>query len=235
MGPKAKTIKILSVGLAGMDVKFVEALHDAGGWELLDGLALHPGRGNFTADYPVYDPSNRSVSWEEWKIGSHGSYWNYYGSVLTAKNLIERYGGDKELWLTEVYSPGWPNSFWDDSPRNGAENAILAFALGQAEGAKAVMWYQLFDSLWWDKLGVDAKEREYFFGMLRRDGSPKPAFMAICTIAEALDQAKFRGWIAFPSDTNPKTRGLSFDTPRGDLAIISFLFSRHSRRLNRFV
>lgn len=220
MGPKAKAIKILSTGLAGMDVRFVEALHDAGGWDLLDGISLHPGRGNFTADYPVYDPSSRAVPWEEWKVGPHGNYWNYYGSVLTAKNLIARYGGGKELWLTEVYSPGWPNTFWDDSPRNGAENAVLSYALGQAEGVKAVMWHQLFDSVWWDRFGVNPKDREYFFGMIMRDGSPKPVFMAVCAIAEALDQAKFKGWIAFPKETNPKTRGLHFDTPRGPMSIL---------------
>jgi len=40
-----------------------------------------------------------------------------------------------------------------------------------------------------DRCGVDPKEREYFFGLLNRDLSPKPSFMAYCAVAEALEGA----------------------------------------------
>ena len=43
-------IKIISFGFAGTDEVFLEKLVTLGGWELLDGIALHPGRGNFTPD-----------------------------------------------------------------------------------------------------------------------------------------------------------------------------------------
>lgn len=212
MGGEALKVKLLSFGIAGMDVKFVERLHELGGWELIDGLALHPGRGNFAPDYPVSEP------WEKWTHGMHGSYWNYYGSVRTANRLIGKYGGGKSLWLTEVYSPGWPNSFWEDTPRNGAENVILTQALAMSEGVKATFWYQLFDSVWWDRLGVNPKDREYYFGLINRDLSFKPTMMAFFAAAEALDQARFVRWLQFPGRAH--TRGLLFDTPRGPMAVL---------------
>ncbi|RRJ97095.1 hypothetical protein Ga0100231_012410 [Opitutaceae bacterium TAV4] len=221
MGAPAADVKILSVGLAGMDVKFADAIQDAGGWKLLDGLAIHPGRGNFTPDYPVSKP------WQTWTHGAYGNYWNYYGSVRTAANLVKKYGDTpqkpKELWLTEVYACAFPNSFWEDSLRHGAENAILSFGLAMSEGVKALMWYQLFDSVHYDKLGVNPKDREYYFGLINRDLSFKPALLAYAAAAEELDQAKFVRWLKFPNTTNgeeSKTRGLLFDSPRGPMTIL---------------
>lgn len=213
MGDPADKVKILSFGIAGMDVKFVERMHELGGWELIDGIALHPGRGNFAPDYPVEEP------WKKWTHGMYGSYWNYYGSVRTANALINKYGGDKTLWLTEIYSPGWPNSFWEDTPRNGAENVLLTQALAMAEGVEATFWYQLFDSVWWDRLGVNPKDREYYFGLMQRDLSFKATLMAFVATSEALDQATFVRWInKLPGA--PNARGLLFDTPRGPMAVL---------------
>ncbi|MDR1282556.1 MAG: hypothetical protein LBK99_17300 [Opitutaceae bacterium] len=231
MGSPATDIKLLTTGLAGMDVPVIEGLHQLGGWDLLDGIALHPGRGNFAVDYPVYDPPARIDTWDDWKnreTGAHGSYWNYYGSIITAKALINRYDAQKPaddparktLWLTEVYSPGHPNSWWEDTPRVGGENAILTFALAHAEGVKAAFWYQLYDSIWFDQLGINPGEREYSFGLIRRDLGFKPSLLGFVTAAETLDCAVFKGWIQFPGKQNAKTRGLLFDTPGGPVAIL---------------
>jgi hypothetical protein len=212
MGPPASKIKILSLGLAGMDVKFVDELNEAGGWDLLDGMALHPGRGNFVADYPVNEP------WTTWVVGAYGSYWNYFGAVSTAVEKLNEIGGDKELWLTEVYSPGFPNSFWEDSLRNGAENTLLSLALAESKGVKAVLWYQLFDTVWYDRMGVNPHDREYFFGLIQRDLSFKPSLLAYCTAAEEFDQADFERWLTF--EDNKTSRGLLFDSPRGPLSVL---------------
>jgi hypothetical protein len=200
----------MSAGLAGMDVIFMQKLYDAGGWPLFDAMALHPGRGNYAADYGV------DHAYGEWTHGDHGSYWNFYGSVRTANDLLKKLG-EKPLWLTEAYASGFPNSWWDDTPRNGAENTVLQFVLTKAEGAKCLMFYQLFDSVWYDQFGVNPKEREYFFGMINRDMSFKPLLMAYCASAEALDQATFVR--ALKSDDS-NFRGLLFNTPRGPLSVL---------------
>lgn len=207
----AEHIKILSFGMAGMDLKFVEKFRQLGGWELIDGFALHPGRGNVTPDYPVTDPT------AAWEIAPKGGYWNYYGSVKTAALMLKEYGGNKPLWLTEIYAPTFPNSFWEDSMRHATENVVLTFALAQAEGVKAAMWYQLFDSVWYDRFGANEKNREYHFGLVNRDLSLKPLVLAYATAAEALDEARFQNWIPF---ADPDVKGMLFTSPRGPVAIL---------------
>jgi hypothetical protein len=44
--------------------------------------------------------------------------------------------------------------------------------------------------------------------------------MAYCTIAEALEDATFKGWIKFPDKKNNNSRGLLFDTPNGAMCIL---------------
>ena len=204
-------VKIMSFGLAGMDMKFIDKFGSLGGWDLIDGFALHPGRGNFTPDYPASIPS------KEWSLGMHGNYWNFYGSVRTARQMLDEAGGNKPLWLTEVYAPTFPNSFWEDSLRHATENVVLTFALSMAEGVRGAMWYQLFDSVWYDRLGVNNKDREYHFGLINRDLSFKPMLLAYCTIAEALDEARFNRWLNFD---DKDVKGLLFDTPRGPMAVL---------------
>ncbi|HVJ45288.1 MAG TPA: hypothetical protein VM511_02810, partial [Luteolibacter sp.] len=204
-------IRIVSFGMAGMDLKFVEKFRALGGWDLIDGFALHPGRGNVTPDYPVNDP------FEAWKIAPKGGYWNYYGSVKTAALMLKEYGGNKPLWLTEIYAPTFPNSFWEDSLRHATENVVLTFALAQTENVKAAMWYQLFDSVWHDRFGANEKNREYHFGLMNRDLSFKPMVLAYAATAEALDEAKFNRWLKL---ADPDLKGLLFDTPRGPVTIL---------------
>jgi hypothetical protein len=204
-------VKLISVGIAGMDVPFVEKIHELGAWDLLSGLCIHPGRGNFTADYPITNPADPT------DLGAEdANFWNYYGAVRKAMALIHKYG-DKPLWLTEVYTPTFPNSSWEDTPRNAAENVVLGYALAKAEGVKCGMYYQLFDTVHYNKLGVNSKDREYYFGLVQRDLSFKPTVLAYCAIAEALDQATFKGWGKM---ANAENRCLLFATPRGPLAVL---------------
>ena len=57
--------KVLNDGLAGMDHVWTENFHDAGGWDLIDGFAFHPGRGNFTPDFVPSD--------DDWSAGATAS------------------------------------------------------------------------------------------------------------------------------------------------------------------
>lgn len=50
-------------------------------------------------------------------------------------------------------------------PRESAENVVLSFALAAAEGVKNALYYQLFNSVWNNQLGVREDNREYFFGL----------------------------------------------------------------------
>ena len=192
-------VKVMSGGLSGADVKFLERVHNLGGWELFDALALHPGRGHYTPDY----------------LGDKGEYWTYLGTIRKVKAMVSRLG-DKPIWITEAYMATLPNNWWFDSYRLAAENMVLTYALAMAEGIRNVQLYQLHDSVWYDIGGVDEKDMEYHHGHLFRDGGIKPSLLAYCTIAEALDRAKFVRWMKF-SDAD--TKGLLFRTPDGPVAV----------------
>ena len=215
-------VKLLSLGLAGYDGAFVNRIRELGAWDCFEGFCLHPGRGNFTVDYPFTAPepwNKRRIDTEDVSKAErleHSSFWNFYGAVRDAKAQIASFGKPMPLWLTEVYTPTFPNSFWEDSLRASAENTVLMYALIKAEKVKCGFYYQLFDGVWFDRLGINIKDREYHFGLMNRDMSPKPAFMAYCAIAEALDEARFIGWM----EPSGKTHGLVFQSPHEAFAII---------------
>jgi hypothetical protein len=200
--------KILNNGLAGMDKPWVENFHTAGGWDLIDGFAYHPGRGNVTPDYvPAAG---------DWEAGPTGSYWNFYGGLLQLKELMAEYG-EKEIWLTEAYACTRPNGWWNDTYRHAAENVLLTLALAKAEGIRAVCWYQFHDSVLGQPQVADPENGEYHYGLMNRDVSAKPSLLAYATAARVFDQAEFLGWLAFD---DPDLKGLLFDTPEGEIAVL---------------
>lgn len=206
-------VKLLSLGVAGFDKAFFEAIYDEGIDGLLMGLCLHPGRGNFTPDYPYVRPEAAAggrVKTDDPTAHAdrleNSNFWNFYGAVRGLKALSNE-RGKKSLWLTEVYTPTYPNSGWEDTLRDSADNVILTYALSAAEDMKCVFYYQLFDGVWFDRCGINPSDREYFFGLLNRDLSPKPAFMAYCAISEILEGAAFEKWAELP---NKNQHGLFF-------------------------
>lgn len=68
----------------------------------LDGICVHPGRGNFTVDYPYLIPERaegKTVKTDDpgaTERLAHSSYWNYLGTVRGAQRQIRELG-DKPL------------------------------------------------------------------------------------------------------------------------------------------
>jgi hypothetical protein len=201
------TVKLMNNGLAGMDKPWVENFIAAGGWDLIDAFAYHPGRGNFTPDY---------VPTGDLDTGASGTYWNFYGGLKQLKALMTQYGA-KEIWMTEAYAPTKPNSWWHDTYRHAAENVLLTLALAKAEGVKCVCWYQFHDSVLGMPQVADPDNVEYHYGLMNRDLSPKPSLLAYASAARAFDQADFGGWLTF---ADPLTFGLWFETPGGPAVVL---------------
>ncbi|WP_432510521.1 hypothetical protein [Kineococcus sp. SYSU DK001] len=203
-------VKLVPVGLAGMDHVYAEKMFAAGLADVADAFNLHPGRGNCTPDWaPTPDT---------WTSGSTGSYWNYMGAVNEARRMIDEHtGGSMELWLTEAYTPTKPNSQWEDTYRHAAENTLLTLALAKSAGVTRALWFQFYDNVKANPTGASATNREYHFGLVLRDRSPKPSLLAYANAAEHLDESSFVRWFAFEQET---LRGLLFDTPRGPLSIL---------------
>jgi hypothetical protein len=190
-------VKLMSVGLAGGDPKFIDNMYAAGAWKHFDAFALHPGRGNYTPDYT-------------------DDYWNFLGTIRGVKEKLAKYG-NKPLWITEGYACNQPNSWWHDTTRHAAENLVLSYALAAAEGVRVMNWYQFNDTVWWNVGAANPKDSEFYYGLVNRDLSPKPSLLAYENIAKALDQAKFTRYLTFPDD---KQKGILFSTPHGPLTIL---------------
>jgi hypothetical protein len=201
-------LKILNGGLAGMDKPWVENFIAGGGWDLIDGFAYHPGRGNFTPDF---DPDDG-----DWSAGATGLYWNFGGGLRQLKELMAEHG-EKEIWLTEAYACTRPNGWWNDTYRHAAENVFLTLALAKAEGIRCVNWYQFHDSVLGNAQAADPENVEYHFGLMNRDVSAKPSLLAYATAAKLFDQATFLGRLDFDE---PNLKGLLFDTPDGQAAVM---------------
>ena len=203
------SMKVMNAGLGGMDYVWAENFRNAGGWDLIDVFAFHPGRGNFAPDYAPPP--------EEWTQGSSGSYWNFLGALRKARQVVDEYGGGKELWLTEAYAPTKPNVWWSDTYRTAAENVLLQLALAKSEGVRGVNWYQLHDSTLNHPQEADPTNAEFHYGLTNRDTSLKPSLLAYATAARVLDQATFVRWLSFTDD---EVKGLLFATPDGPVSIV---------------
>ena len=212
-------IELLSVGLGGFDSNFMKRVKELGGWELLEGLCVHPGRGNYAPEYPYFRPEvfegGSTPTDDPTKVEkmAHSSYWNFLGSVREAEKMIKDYGKPMPLWLTEVYCCTYPNSAWEDTLRASAENVVLTYALIKADGVKCGMFYQMFDGIGFDKLGLKPDEREYSFGIFFRD---MPVFMGYVAIAEALDGAEFDCWLKTDCET---THAIRFRRGKGSVVV----------------
>jgi hypothetical protein len=197
------TAKLNSMGLVSWDAAFMDALRSFGGWDALDGVAMHPGRGNFTVDYDPTDVSD---------AGQTGTVWNFFRSVREARAYLDEHGPEKELWLTETYAKTAPNSWWSDDDRSAADSVMLTFALSKAIGVTGLHWFQLYDGVWNDKYGVDYRDGEYHYGVFHADRSPKPSALAFATAAETFDDSRFLGWLESP---HPDLHGLRFENTHG--------------------
>ncbi|GAA0933721.1 hypothetical protein GCM10009554_19190 [Kribbella koreensis] len=206
---RGATLKLLNNGIAGMDKPWLEEFHAAGGWDLIDGFAFHPGRGNFAPDYIPAGPG------EDWDAGATGRYWNFLGGLRQLKALMAQYG-PKEIWMTEAYACTQPNAWWHDSYRHAAENVLLTLALALAEGVRCVNWYQFHDSVIGNEQLANEANAEYHFGLMNRDASAKPSLLAYATATRTLDGATFVRWLQLPG----ASKGLLFDTPRGQAAVL---------------
>lgn len=220
---RGSSIRLIPVGLAGMDDVYAQKMFEAGLADQAHAFNLHPGRGNFTPDF--------APTPAEWTSGSDGSYWNYYGALTEARRQIDQYAGpDMEFWLTEAYTPTKPNSWWHDTYRHAAENTLLTTVLAPTKGVDAMLWFQFYDNVKANQTGANPDNPEYHYGLVLRDHSPKPHLLALANAAENLDGATFVRWLDLPDDA----RGLLYDTPRGPLVVLwsradGYLLNTHGR------
>jgi hypothetical protein len=147
---------VLLGGTAGIPWSYLKGVYQAGGREFFDVMNVHPYR------YPAA-PEERSLS----------------DDLARLRKLMAAHGdADKPIWITEI---GWPTH---EGPRGvtpavQAEMLTRTFLLALQSGVDVVFWYEF-----------QAPERkpdynEDHFGIVHRDLSPKPAYVALKTLAHA--------------------------------------------------
>ena len=164
---------ILSMGLGGVDKKWLDGFVAAGGMTFVDVLSVHPGCQPRAPEY--------------WK-GFRG--WVFRPQVLDALQAAKAAGG-KEVWLSETYAPTPPDRTQLDV-RTAADYLVRTFAVSLALGVKRVEWYQLQDGVWFAQRPNPA-DTEYNYGLLYTDLTPKPGYVAYGVLTEQLEGAHYVG------------------------------------------
>lgn len=144
---------------------FLTAVYRGGGRRYFDGVAHH------AYSFPAYP--GEGVDWSGWT------------QMLKLRAIMVSYGdGGKQVWATEYGAPtGGPgveatgaHRRFDENPDHVSEAfqaslARQAVALWRSYSwAGPLFWYGYMD------LGTDPKNNENFFGLVRPDGSHKPAY-----------------------------------------------------------
>jgi hypothetical protein len=153
---------VIGGAFAGYDHKWIEAFGRAAGFHSLDGFSIHP-----------YVFSEGPVA------GTPESAMRHIDALKSRIDALAP-GRDLRIYITEA---GWPVH---EGSHGVSEDTAAAYLQRFMLLAKSrpwiagVWWYDLFDD------GDDAQNKEHRFGLLARDGTPKPAFQALVDLKPML-------------------------------------------------
>ena len=155
--------QVIGIDTAGSDLAFIESVFREGGYVCMDILSTHPYR------YPRTPEES-----------------DFVGELRRTVELMERWGGKKPLWLTEI---GWPTHAGDQrSSTEQKQAAMIVRMYIQAIASDCVdkiFWYDYRND------GTDERYNEHNFGIIRQDFSPKPAYAAFGTMTRQIGGARF--------------------------------------------
>lgn len=170
---------VITGGLASTDdadgvpqLTYLQSLYANGAKNYFDGVGYHP------YSYPV--PASYTASWNAWsKMSLTGTS---FRSIMVAN-------GDsaKPIWVTEYGAPtGGPNGLATTTNYNLEGNADhvteayqAAIATNVVQTARSYPWLAVTFWYSYKDEGTSTDTIENFFGLIRTDGSPKPAYSAL--------------------------------------------------------
>lgn len=164
----------------GIKVGFADRLLRNGLMQYADGLSLHP-----YVHCEKTNDGNTPESWIRWMrdVSAH---------------LDEVAGQPVPLYLTEMawHSTGGLHPCGIDETTQAAWLARAYLLAKTLPAIKGMWWYDLAND------GNNPAEQEHNFGLLRRDLSPKPAYLALKRIAPVLNDYRY-----VPSEALPAAEG----------------------------
>ena len=143
---------------------FVTQIYAAGAKGYFDAISMHP--------YTYPDTPDKSNRYDAW------------GQLSTTHTIMAAHGdGAKQIWITEFGAPtNGPNRAGDhvseDLQATIATQGILDFR--KFSWAGPLFWYDYQDS------STDTSSSENFYGLVRADGSFKPAYAAFVNAIKSL-------------------------------------------------
>ena len=183
---------VIGGALSTSDYAFTQRLYDLGAKGSFDAFSVHP----YSDDLSPLDT----------RPGADARY-SFVRGVPKIRQTMLANGDSRPLWLTES---GWTTSTLRGSEhwRNGVSEAAQAlYVRQQAEQiarwpyVKANIVFNLLDT------GSDRADRNANFGLMRADGSAKPAFASIRTAAARLAaKPRARAATATPKAKKAKRR-----------------------------
>lgn len=198
----ASDLRLAGGVVANADMPFLQKMYDGGSWNDFEILAFHSSGVPKSSDLD-------------------GMYWSYLETLKNIRVAIRKFG-NKELWMTEFYAPAAPNYITSYDERSAAENLVLMCALAIAADVKGMMYY-CFDDF--DRQTEIAAHgtlpepilRENYFGLVRRDWTPKASLWAYENSAWIFDGASFISDVRLPSS---ELNGLLFKGKLGEFALL---------------
>lgn len=142
------------VSISALD--FLSCIYNEGGKNYFDAVNDHP----YT--FPQLPSDSLTNAWARMSLG-----------VMNFRNIMIANGdGNKKIWMTEFGVPtGGPDKNWYVSEEKQAKMVEDSIRLYRTyDWAGPLFWYTYIDS------GVEPTSNENFFGFIRFDGTPKPAY-----------------------------------------------------------
>lgn len=158
----------------------------------LDGITAHPYSKKLR---PEWLPYGNTLFYKlrdgEVAGDSAGSFLSIKEDLLATAKL---HGGPTELWLTEQgYTTFQCTGACKSSYASSTEEAQAIFAQRRllenlGSGVRFSSWYNFYDK------GKDPQNAEHNFGLMRRDGTLKPAYYAIQRMIKAVQGLQPQAW-----------------------------------------
>lgn len=162
---------VIAGALSTCDHAFTRRLYDLGIKGSFDAFSVHP----YSDDV---SPLDTRPGWD--------ARYSFVRGVPKIRETMLAYGDSRPLWLTES---GWTTSTVRGSEhwRNGVSEASQALFIRQ-QAQQVVRWPYVRANITFNLLDVggDRADRNSNFGLMRADGSSKPAFAAIRAAATTL-------------------------------------------------
>ena len=179
-------IPVIGIDCAGVDIDFMKKVFDAGGYEYMDVVSVHP--------YYVYKEQRfDDQEWAKW--------------VLEVKDLMKQYGEPKEIWLTEM---GWPTHKTEErtemlqyTDEQQAKYQTRMYMTCRANDfGKRIFMYGF------EEKGVQPGNPEHHFGIVRSEYNvrtplaAKPALIAVAAMNKLIGNSDYVDSVYFNEDTS---------------------------------